>query len=67
MIEKLKHSSKSTNFWNNASTIVSLGLLALLTNKIEDPESIKQLVLVLLGSTGVHNMGNILAHVNNPK
>lgn len=64
MREKLKQSAKSTNFWNNLSTIISSAIMMAIILSVKDAETQRQILLAFLGSSGVHNAGNILAHVN---
>lgn len=64
MKEKLQQSAKSTNFWNNVSTILGAIALGILTAVLENPESIKDAALMFLLTSGIHNAGNILAHMN---
>lgn len=64
MREKLKQSAKSSNFWNNISTIASLITLAVLISFVEDQETVKEMILAYMSSSGFHNAGNILSHVN---
>lgn len=64
MREKLRQSAKSTNFWTNVSTIISGLIVISLLYFTKDPETVKQIVLAYLASSGVHNVGNVLAHAN---
>ncbi len=67
MKERLKESAKSTNFWNNLANVISLGLLLGILSFVTDKESTKEIILAYLSGSGVHNMGNILAHLNKDK
>ncbi len=67
MTEKLKESSKSTNFWNNLSNIASLGTMVILVSFIKDQEVIKNMVIGYMASAGFFNTGNILSHLNKNK
>jgi len=64
MKEKLILSAKSTNFWNNISTILSTVVMSVIILGVKDPEAQQQVLLAYLGSSGIHNTGNILAHMN---
>jgi hypothetical protein len=64
MKEKLQKSAKSTNFWTNVSTIVSGLIVIALVHSVEDSETVKQIIMAYLSSSGIHNAGNILAHTN---
>lgn len=63
MIERLKKSAPSSNFWNNTSTIVSGLVLMGLLFHVQDPETVRQMIWAYLGSTGVHNLGNVAQHL----
>lgn len=62
MKERLKRSSISSNFWNNFSTVVSGSIIIIMLLFVKDPETIKQVVLAYLASSGVYNAGNIAQH-----
>lgn len=64
MREKLKQSAKSSNFWNNVSTIISSLIVMGIVVFVKDPEAQQQILLAFLSSSGVHNAGNVLAHMN---
>lgn len=67
MREKLKLASTSTNFWNNLSTIASLAAAIILISFVHDEEAAKDMIWAVLATSGFHNVGNILAHMNKPK
>lgn len=67
MRQKLKEASTSTNFWNNLSTIASLIAVTVLISFVRDDESAKEMIWAVLISSGFHNAGNILAHMNKEK
>ena len=64
MKEKLKQSAKSSNFWNNISTISSLIVFGGILAFVKDPQVMKDLILAYMSSSGIHNAGNVLAHIN---
>ncbi|RTL03501.1 hypothetical protein EKK58_12945 [Candidatus Dependentiae bacterium] len=64
MREKLRRSSKSTNFWTNVSTISSILVFAFLNTAIQDPSLVLQGAWGLLIANALHTTGNILAHMN---
>lgn len=64
MREKLRKSSKSTNFWSNVSTISSILIFAIINAAIQDPTLVLQSAWGLLISNALHTAGNILAHLN---
>lgn len=64
MREKLKQSAKSTNFWNNVSTILSSLIVLSIIYVVDDLETQKQVLTAFFASSGVHNVGNIFAHMN---
>jgi hypothetical protein len=67
MRQKLKDAATSTNFWNNLSTIASLIAGTVLISFIHDENTMKEMVWAVLLSSGFHNAGNILAHMNKAK
>lgn len=66
MRQKLNNSIASTNFWNNLSTIASLVAVTVLISFVRDEDSAKEMIWAVLISSGFHNAGNILAHMNKP-
>ena len=63
MLQKLKASSKSSNFWNNLATVGSLLLIAFLTS-LQNPETIKDINLSQFATIILFNAANILYHSN---
>lgn len=65
--ERFSDSSKSTNFWNNMSNIASLATLVILLNMVKEPQALHQMIWAFLASSGFHNVGNIISHLNADK
>lgn len=64
MLQKLKKSKSSSNFWNNVSTIVSAIVYAGLLTFIENPDLIKSTSVVAVASIILQNSSNIITHMN---
>lgn len=64
MKERIKRSAKSSNFWNNLANVASLGLLILILSYTTDKDAAKDIILAYMSGSGLHNMGNILSHMN---
>lgn len=67
MKAKLARSVTSTNFWNNVSSIASAIVGGILLAFINDPQTALEGGLMILITNGMHNAGNILAHMNKPQ
>lgn len=64
MLQKLKKSKASSNFWNNVSTVISVIVYATLMAYVSDPELIKNGSIFAALHLGLSNASNIITHLN---
>lgn len=64
MLQKLKKSKASSNFWTNISTIVSALIYAALLTFVNNPELIKETSIVAVLGIVLQNTSNVITHMN---